>query len=129
MRWAEAASVLIAELLDDDAFVDALGGQHLYRAGEHGKLQIPGVYHQVIFATLGEVYEPFIWQFDVYAPEITTALAIEKRLRKVLDRKIFQLIGGIMMSTRYEESRDHADPELGVIHRSLDFRVEPVRAR
>lgn len=129
MRWVDAATALLAELHADAALIAALGGPHIYRSGEYTGAQIPALYHHLVVATLDECFEPFVWQWGVFARDLATALTIEGRLRKRLDRKTFRQIGGIMMSARYEDSRDHDDPEPGVIHRSLDFRVEPVRER
>ena len=125
MIWVNALNALLAEVLEDGAFVDALDGEHLYRDGEHSAPQRRAVYYSVLANTEEENTEPVLSQWDIYAPDMETALAIEARLRAKLHWNGWKDVGGVWLSSRYEDSRDHPEPEFDVIHRSLDFRHEP----
>lgn len=129
MKWADALTELLEELNADSALTTALGGAHVYRDGEHSTPQVPAVYWSVINAGLEEAMEPVLTQWDIFAPDIDTALAVETRLRKKLHWPGWRTFNGVSLSSEYEDSRDHPEPDFDVIHRSLDFRHTPVRNR
>lgn len=129
MRWADALDALLTELLADDALTSALGGERIYRDGEHKRPEVPAVYWSVIDSNLEETSEPVLTQWDIFAPDIDSALAIEERLRRVLHWVGWKTVGGVSLASSYEDSRDHPEPDFDVIHRSLDFRHTPVRNR
>ncbi len=129
MRWADALGALLTDLLSDTALTTALAGTHIYRDGEHSTPQSRAVYFSVIRSGIEENVEGALTQWDIFAPDIDTALAIEARLRAKLDWLGWKLVGGVWLSSRYEEARDHPEPEFDVIHRSLDFRLEPALER
>ena len=54
---------------------------------------------------------------------------VAARLRRLLHWVGWQDVGGVMLSSVYEESRDHPPPGPGRWHRSIDFRHQPVRNR
>lgn len=126
MRWVEAVEAVLAALRAD-AGLSAIPGLQIYRHGEHAKLRIPGIAWIVVSDVDDENTNPIRVQLDIFARGIDQALAIEGRLRALLQRDVPHTVSGMLMWTQLLESRDRADPEPGVIHRSLDFNLEPAR--
>lgn len=129
MRWSAALGALLTDLLADTELTTALGGAHIYRDGEHAAPQSRAVYFSVIRSGPEENVQGVLTQWDVFAPDIDTALAIENRLHAKLDWVGWKDVGGVWLSSVWEESRDHPEPDFDVIHRSLDFRHEPALER
>lgn len=140
MRADDVIQAFVAALEGDSALM-ALVGTHpltgapnIFRAGANREPQIPSVEWRRVSDTLAENTEPMLFQFDVWAKAgagrqaYSNAMAIEARLRAVLHRDGANLtLGGIPMLASLDDSRDHEDPEPGVVHTSLDFRFEPAK--
>lgn len=118
----------LVALLDADAeLIQALGGPHIYRAGQHREPTTRSVEFTVVHAGLTENFEPIITQWDMVAEDRLQLRRIEGRLRRKLHWMGWRDVGGVALSSTYEDSRDHPDPEAGRVHRSIDFRHQPVR--
>lgn len=126
MRWVDAMQAVIDTLLAD-ATLSAISGFRVFRHGEATAPQVPGIAWMVFSDLIEENTNPIRVQFDVFARGIDQALTIEGRLRAILHRDLPQALGGVLMWTQLLDARGHADPEPGVIHRSLDFNLEPAR--
>lgn len=129
MRWPAAITALLGLADTDTTLTTALGGPHIYRAGEFREPRIPSVQYTMIVSTLSENFEPVLTQWDIFAESIGQLVIIEERLRRLYHWPGWREVGGVMMSSAYEGSRDHAPPEVGRWHRSIDFRHQPVRHR
>lgn len=136
MRADDVIRAFMAALEADTALTTALGGEHIFRAGAIRAPQIPSVEWRRITNGLAENTEPLLFQFDVWAKAggganpYSNAMAIEARLRAVLlpyNSSGAKTIGGLPMLIEMELSRDHEDPEPGVVHTSLDIRFEPAK--
>lgn len=129
MKWADALRALLGRAEGDAALMAALGGPHIYRSGTHRKPRIPSVEYTVVVSTLSEAMEPVLSQWDIFAESEAQLLAIEKRLRRLFHWGGWRRVGSVSMSSTYEDSRGHPEPEPGRLHRSIDFRHQPVRHR
>jgi hypothetical protein len=128
VRADDVIRAFVAALEGDAALITALGGENIFRAGANRSPQIPSVEWRRITGAKEESTEPMTFQFDVWARGYAAAVAIEERLDAVLDREGGLLtIGGVPMFARMEDSRDHEDPEPGVVHTSQDYRFEPAK--
>lgn len=126
MRWVDALEAAIAALLAD-ATLSAIPGFSVRRRGEFTLQQVPSITWQAFSDEIAENTNPIEVQFDVFARGIDQALVLEGRLRAILHRDTPQTLGGVLMRTQLADARDHEDPEPGVVHRSLDFELEPAR--
>jgi hypothetical protein len=135
MRSDDVVRAFVAALEADAALVAliGLGGDgtpNIYRAGANRDPQIPSVEWRRITDRAAENTEPMLFQFDVWARGYAAAMAIEHRIRRVLlpygDSGAVTL-DGLPMLAELDDSRDHEDPEPGVVHTSLDIRFEPAK--
>ena len=126
MRWAEAMQAVI-DALQGDATLAAISGFRVIRHGEFTEPHVPSVAWMVFSDLKAENTKEIRAQLDVFARGIDQALTIEGRVRALLDRDVPQTLEGVLMWTSVEDARDHADPEAGVIHRSMDLTLEPAR--
>lgn len=129
MKWDAAISALIGLLEADTELIGILGGPHIYRLQEVREPRFPSVTYTIVTSVLTETMEPVITQWDIFAGSMSQLVAIERRLRRLLHWVGWRDVGGMMLSSTYEESRDHPPPAPGRWHRSLDFRHQPVRNR
>ena len=129
MKWDAAIAALIARLEADTELMQLLGGPHIYRSREVREPRIPSVTYTIVTSVLTETMEPVITQWDIFAGSMSQLVAIERRLRRLLHWVGWRDVGGVRLSSVYEESRDHPPPAPGRWHRSLDFRHQPVRHR
>jgi len=113
--------------LQNDATLSAISGFRIFRHGEFTEPHVPGVAWMVFSDRKEENTKEIRAQLDVFARGIDQALAIEDRIRTLLDRDVPQTLEGVLMWTTVDDARDHEDPEAGVIHRSLDLTLEPAR--
>ena len=80
--------------------------------------------------TEDESFNPITVQLDYFARGVAQAATIERRIRQLTHRDTSRVLGTHRMWTRYLDSRNHDYPaEPGVVHRSLDFLFEPLRAK
>ena len=129
MKWDATIAALIARLEADTELITLLGGPHIYRRDEVREPHFPSVTYTIVTSVLTETMEPVITQWDIFAGSMSQLVAIERRLRRLLHWVGWRDVGGVMLSSVYEESRDHPPPAPGRWHRSLDFRHQPVRDR
>ena len=127
MRWDAVQDAVVAALQADSALVTELGGPYIYLASASRPVQIPSVEYMMVFDREVESLNPIMFQIDYFARGNAQARVIERRIRQVLHRDVRRSFAGSDCATLYEDSRDHDHPEPGVVHRSLDFRFEPVR--
>lgn len=123
------AQAAVAALNADSALTSALGGQHVYPASAARPHRVPSVEWFVVFDRYEESLNPIVIQFDYWAGSMGQAATIEARIRAVLHSDMRRQFGGVDAATLYDDSRTHDHPTPGVVHRSLDFRFEPVRER
>lgn len=120
---------VLPSLRGDAELTAAIGGaQHIYTAQSTRPVRVPSVEWLVLDDVLQEVMNPIRLQVDYWAPHPGVAATIERRIRAVLHRDTRRTVAGINMATLYEDSWT-PDAPTGVIHRSLRFRLEPVRSR
>ena len=130
MMWDVVVSAWVALLEGDAALVAALGGEHVYPAQASRKVRIPSVEWSLVGDREEESFNPITLQADYFAKSVAQAVVIERRIRQLTHRDTSRELGGHRMWTRYLDSRSHDYPaEPGVVHRSLDFLFEPLRAR
>lgn len=127
MRWDDVARAVVAALNADAALTTALGGQHVYPASAAREVRIPSVEWFMVTDRYDESRNPMIMQIDLWAKGQAVAVTIEERIRAVLHSDVRRVFAGTDCETSYIESRSHDHPDPGVVHRSLDFRFEPVR--
>ena len=129
MKWPSVVKDAVAALHLDGQLVAALGGEHVYPSQASRPVRIPSVEWTLVDNREDEVMEGVLVQFDYWAPSMAAAVAIEARIRAVLGSDVRRVFRGTEMATLYRDSRTHQYPEPGIVHRSLDFYFEPVRAR
>jgi hypothetical protein len=136
VRADDVIRAFVAALEGDAALITALGGENIFRAGANRAPQIPSVEWRRITNGIAENTEPMLFQFDVWAKAAggangyANAMAIEARLRAVLLPRGGSgsiVLNGLRMLAEMDDSRDHEDPEQGVVHTSLDIRYEPAK--
>jgi hypothetical protein len=129
MMWDEILPLWLALLEADAVLIAELGGFHIYPAQSARPVRIPSVeYTLPIIDIEEENFNPFTVQVDYWARGVPKAAAIERQIRAITHRDTAREIGGYRMWTEYVDSRSHQYPaELGVVHRSLDFRFTPLR--
>ena len=127
MRSDDVVQAVMARLRGDTALVTALGGPRIYRSGANRQPQIPSLEWTIISDVYREGTERVLMQFDSWTRGYAQAVAVEGRVRTLLHRELPEDFGGLLMWAQYSDSRDHEDPEPGVIHRSADFTFEPAR--
>ena len=127
MRSDDVVQAVTARLRADTALVTTLGGPHIFKASATRPAQIPCVEWTILSDVYRENTEPMLVQFDVWSRGYAQSVAIEARLRTLLHRELPENFGGLLMWAQYSDSRDHAPPEPGVMHRSTDFFFEPAR--
>ena len=121
MRWAEAIFAVLAHLKADADLVAFLGGPHVYRATTERNATRRAVEYTVIANVRREQFERVPVQFDCRAESYTAALAIEDRLRTLLDHNLPVTIGGVWMFSEATAARDVGEG------RAIDFLFQPVR--
>jgi hypothetical protein len=134
MTWDVVLPAWVALLEADAALVAALGGAHIYPAQAARAVRIPSVEYVMVDDREGEVFNPLIVQVDYWARGVGAAGLIEQRIRRVTHRDTARTVdlgddGMLTLWMRYIDSRSHDyTAERGVVHRSMDFRFETVRA-
>jgi hypothetical protein len=113
-------------LLDADATLTAMVGAFEPSGGDMPRRVPQGRYTQ-IYDVPGEVTGLVGYQFDVWTTGREPAMQACRRLYSLLHRRALAQVGGVAMWMLYQDQRDMADPEPGVVHRSIDFRFVPVR--
>jgi len=129
VRWDAVEQAIVAALSADDELLAILGGARIYPASASRKVEIPSIEYFMVADIERESLESVVIQIDYWARGRAQAAQIERRIRHLLHADTRRTLGGIEMATLYLDSRDHDHPEPGVVHRSLDFRFEPVRER
>lgn len=127
MRWDVAQRAILARLETDSELIGILGGPHIYRSGSRRNARVPSVAYTNIATVPTERYESMLVQFDVFARSYAEAVSIEARLRAQLARDLPEKVGDVWMFLEWVAARDHPDPDEGTVHRSIDFRFQPVR--
>ena len=129
MMWDVVLPIWLDLLEADAELIADLGGSYIYPAQAARPVRIPSVEYTLPFSDMEEEnFNPFTVQVDYWARGVPKAAAIERRIREITHRDTAREIGGYRMWTQYEDSRSHEYPaELGVVHRSLDFRFTPLR--
>lgn len=119
------------ERLNADAQLTALlGGEHIYPASASRPVRVPSMEWILLYDTEDEWTNPIGVQWDFWARGIRVAGLIEKRLRLLSHADYGQELGGERLWLRYRDGRSLEYPkEPGVVHRALDFEVEPVRSK
>lgn len=106
-----------------------LNGSHIYAASSSRPVRIPSMEWILLDDVETEVFNPIRVQFDIYG-EMEVVRVVERRVRARLTRNLRRVIGGINMSTIYQDSITLAYPaQPGIVHRALRFQFEPVRRR
>jgi hypothetical protein len=90
-------------------------------------IEIPSVEYTLISDVEPSLFNPITMQVDIFA-RATSAYTIERLLRSLTHRDTSRVLGGMRLWMRYLDSRTHGYPDKGVLHRSLDFHLEPLRA-
>lgn len=124
--WADTMEAVVSTLRAD-ATLSAIPGFMVLRQGEFTQPHVPSVAWMVYTDPEAENTDPIFVQIDVFADGLTQAVTIERRLRALLHSDTPQTLAGVRMWTLRLDARDHADPEPGRVHRSLDFQFEPAR--
>lgn len=127
MRWDAALQAILSRVASDPELVLILGGAHVYRAGARRNVRVPSVEYTVIAAVPSERYETMLVQFDAFGGTYAQVVSIVERLRATLSRDLPEDVGGVWMFLEWVAARDHPDPNEGIVHRSIDFRFQPVR--
>lgn len=123
-----AVVLAVADLLRADAgLVAALGGAHVYRQASQREARIPSVELLIVSDTPRENTGRVLVQVDTWSTSPDASGVIEGRIFALLHSDLPQTLGGLKMFTTYQDSRDHEDPEPGVVHWSMDFMFEPHR--
>ena len=120
------------DLLEADAdLIAELGGSYIYPAQSARPVRVPSVEYTLPITDIEEEnFNPITVQVDYWARGAPKAAAIERRIRLITHRDTARVVGGCRMWTQYLDSRSHEYPaELGVVHRSLDVRLTPVRLK
>jgi hypothetical protein len=128
MNWDRTWDA-VATLLEADADITAVVGSAIYLDGER-PYAVPSMTATLVVDTEGEVWAPADWQLDVYARTMTAVTRVERAIRRILDgpAPIIE-VDGVGVLTRFLAGRTTRGPETDQwYHRSLDFRLEPVRA-
>jgi hypothetical protein len=129
MIWDEVVEKVIAALDADELLTAALEGGTVEMAESVMPREVPSIRLTVVDDREGEVLETILLQVSFWGRSRENAVAIERRVRRVLHADTRRDFDGIEMATLFVEGRDMDDPEPGVVARSLDFRFEPVRRR
>lgn len=130
MMWDRVAKAWVALLVGDAALLAALGGPHVYPASAARVIRIPSIDYQGFSDIELETFNPIQIQVDYFARGVGNAATIERRIRTLTHRDVRRTLGGLRLWTRYLDSRNHDYPtDAGVVHRSLDFLFEPLRAK
>ncbi len=103
----------------------------VYPAQSARPVRVPSVEYTLPITDIEEEnFNPITVQVDYWARGAPKAAAIERRIRLITHRDTARVVGGCRMWTQYLDSRSHEYPaELGVVHRSLDVRLTPVRLK
>jgi hypothetical protein len=116
--------------MDPADLQEALALSHIYPAQAARPVVVPSVEWSLIGDREVSLFNPLTLQVDYWCRGMGRASTIEWRIRTLSHRDTSRVMGGIRLWTRYLDSRNHdypADP--GVLHRSLDLQLEPLRAR
>jgi hypothetical protein len=120
--------VLLDYVEADAELVALLGGPHVYQTSDIREYREPSIGYTVLHFGEEEVFEPFVVQWDVFAPS-GQETKIAARLRKLVTADTPRTIGGMRLRMLFEGGRPHAQPKIGVQHISFDVRYEPLRER
>ncbi len=122
MLWNEAMDAVLQRLRSDTGLTDVLGGDGIVRAGASTTPPVPGVAYQVTSSRRLENEEVVFTRWDVRAPTLADAVAIEERLQANLDRTLPEVLGDLPMWLEYVDGWDVPDAADGVVHRSVLYR-------
>lgn len=128
MRWDFAITEWRSHLVDDAELVALLGGRHIYPASSARQVRIPSVDYRIITDTIDENFNDLTVQVDLWAEGPRVAGLIERRIRMLTHKDVYQVLGNERWLLQYEDGRTLDFPsDPGVIHRALDFRFSLLR--
>jgi len=128
VRWHDVVTRVIARLNADAQFVAANGGVgRVFLLGANDAPLVPSVEYEVLSSPQLENTEPVSLRLHNWAYGGTAAAALEARQRALLDRPIAEEQDGLLMLWRYEDARSVPDPDPHVVHRVIEFTIEPTR--
>ncbi len=86
------------------------------------------------YSVIGDVerdqWAPVILQFDQWSPDVETAVASERRLRRIFNPELPQEFAGLFMWAQYVDGTILATPDRnGFVGRAVRFRFTPLRER
>jgi hypothetical protein len=131
MMWHLVIPAWVALLEADTALVAALGGAgRIYPAQAATAVRIPSVEYLMVSDMEQELFNPILLQVDYWVKGINRAATIERHIRRLTHRDTARELGGMRLWTQYIDSRTlEYRAEVGVTHRSMDFRFTPLRAK
>lgn len=128
MRWPAVVGALVTLLEQDAAVLGALGGTPaIHPADDSGAGRVPSIAWSLISDTEAENTERLLVQWDVFAPSLQTAIAIERALRDLVATDGIADVGGVEMWMLLQGASPHPAPERGGVHRSVDVLYQPAR--
>ena len=136
MMWDVVANAWVALVRADSVLATVLAPTatetgvtlHVYPAQAARPVRIPSVEYSFVSDTHDETFNSLIMQVDYWALNDAQARVIERRLRRITHRDTARTLGGHRMWTQYIDARSHQyTAKLGVVHRSLDFEMTPLR--
>lgn len=136
MRWYDAMTAVVSRLQNDAALVAVLGSSdRIYHRAARREKVVPSVvwfsYSDVEF----EVMNPIEVQFDLWAKATNTRTVghnmaiMEHAVRRRLHQDAWVQFDNVNMSSMLLTARDVFDQGDNEMHRQLDFRFTPLRAR
>jgi hypothetical protein len=129
MRWPDLLESAL-ELLRERSLMpgSALAGVTLRRTGEIRKAVPHSIGYTAIDTDAGDGWEGILLQLDIWGPGYPAVVAMEREVRRALDRPVdFMGPLGFMMTSEYDDGRDGADAEEGAANRSIDFNLRAAR--
>lgn len=133
MRWDFAITEWRNRLVSDTNLMALLPRDDenkvpIYPASSARKVTVPSVDYRIITDTIDENFNDLTLQVDLWAEGIRVAGLIERRIRMLSHKDVYQVLGGERWLLQYEDGRTLDFPsDPGVIHRALDFHFSLLR--
>lgn len=125
--WPEVIKDIVQRMVSDVQLTGLLGGPHIYRNRTRVKIQIPGVYWTVIYASAEENLAPVNVQLDVFSLKAEQSAAIETRIYKLLHTDTIIQYQNLLMYSEFLSRFDMHDENEGVTHSAMEFKFTPAR--
>jgi hypothetical protein len=127
MRWDNVAKATAAAAAADPTLAGIFGPTIRMSASAQTHV-VPSLEYHLIADSASELWEPAVFQWDIWTDTMVELVTAERALRKLFDLRLPDLIEGVYMFAEFTEGFELVSPDLaGYFGRAVRFRFSPIR--